>query len=76
MNWRQFAMDLETPNPASVDTIFARQLRLYARVIRHTLRAVDEVLEAYRPWIEFDEPDTKQPGGQTWARLTGRRIEG
>ncbi len=37
---------------------------------------VDEVLEAYRAWIEFDEPDTKQPSGQTWARLTGRRIEG
>ncbi len=37
---------------------------------------VDEVLEAYRPWIEFDEPDTKESSGQTWARLTSRRIEG
>lgn len=37
---------------------------------------IDEVLGAYRPWIEFDEPVCRQQGGQTWARLTGRRIEG
>ena len=37
---------------------------------------VDQVLEAYRPWIEFDEPVTRQHDAQTWARLTGRRIEG
>jgi len=37
---------------------------------------IDEVLCAYRPWIEFDEPACRQQGGQTWARLTGRRIEG
>ncbi len=37
---------------------------------------VDQVLEAYRPWIEFDEPVTRQQDAQTWARLTGRRIEG
>ena len=37
---------------------------------------VDEVLEAYQPWIEFDEPVTKQQDDQSWARLTGRRIEG
>ena len=37
---------------------------------------IDEVLSAYRPWIEFDEPVCRQQGGQTWARLTGRRIEG
>jgi ribosomal protein L11 methyltransferase len=36
---------------------------------------IDEVLEAYRPWIEFDEPVTREQSGQTWARLTGRRIE-
>lgn len=37
---------------------------------------VDEVLDAYRPWIEFEEPVTREQGGQAWARLTGRRIEG
>ena len=37
---------------------------------------VDQVLEAYRLWIEFDEPVTRQHDAQTWARLTGRRIEG
>jgi ribosomal protein L11 methyltransferase len=37
---------------------------------------VDAVLTAYRPWIEFDEPVTREQGGQTWARLTGRRSEG
>jgi ribosomal protein L11 methyltransferase len=37
---------------------------------------VGEVLTAYRPWIEFDEAIEMEHGGQTWARLTGRRIEG
>ncbi len=37
---------------------------------------IDEVLSAYRPWIEFDRPVCREQGGQTWARLTGRRIEG
>ena len=37
---------------------------------------VEEVLGAYKPWIVFDEPVTKEQGGQMWARLTGRRIEG
>ena len=37
---------------------------------------VDQVLEAYRPWIEFDEPVTREQDAQTWARLTGRRIDG
>lgn len=37
---------------------------------------VDEVLAAYSPWIEFDGPALREQGGQTWARLTGRRIEG
>ncbi len=37
---------------------------------------VDQVLEAYRPWIEFDEPVTREQDSQTWARLTGRRIKG
>jgi len=37
---------------------------------------VDEVLTAYSPWIEFDEPVCREQDGQSWARLTGRRIEG
>jgi len=37
---------------------------------------VEEVLSAYGPWIEFDEPVNKEQGGQIWTRLTGRRIEG
>ena len=37
---------------------------------------VGDVLEAYRPWISFDEPLEREQGGQTWARLTGRRTEG
>jgi ribosomal protein L11 methyltransferase len=36
---------------------------------------VEEVLGAYQYWIEFDEPVYREQGGQTWARLTGRRIE-
>ena len=37
---------------------------------------VDDVLAAYEPWIAFDAPVLREQDGQTWARLTGRRIEG
>jgi ribosomal protein L11 methyltransferase len=37
---------------------------------------VDEVLAAYQPWIAFDEVVTREQGGQAWARLTGRKVEG
>ena len=36
---------------------------------------VEEVLNAYRPWIEFEEPVLREQGGQIWARLNGRRTE-
>jgi len=36
---------------------------------------VEEVLNAYRPWIEFEEPEFRKQGGQIWARLNGRRTE-
>ncbi len=36
---------------------------------------VEEVLTAYRPWIEFEEPELREQDGQTWARLNGRRTE-
>ena len=32
-----------------------------------------EVLEAYDPWIEFDEPEFREQDDQTWSRLTGSR---
>lgn len=35
---------------------------------------VGEVLEAYSPWIEFDEPVEREQGGQVWVRLSGRRT--
>ncbi len=31
----------------------------------------DEVMQAYEPWIEFDEPAFREQDGQTWSRLTG-----
>jgi ribosomal protein L11 methyltransferase len=34
---------------------------------------VDEVIEAYRPWIEFDAPARREQGGQVWARVSGGR---
>ncbi len=37
---------------------------------------VGEVLEAYRPWIEFDKPVEREQGGQVWVRLSGRRTGG
>ena len=37
---------------------------------------VGEVLEAYQPWIQFEEPEFREQDGQTWARLNGRRTEG
>ena len=37
---------------------------------------VGDVLTAYSPWIEFDDAVEQEQGGQIWALLTGRRIEG
>lgn len=36
---------------------------------------VGDVLAAYRPWIEFEEPEYREQDGQVWARLNGRRTE-
>ena len=33
----------------------------------------DDVMAAYAPWIEFDEPAFREQDGQTWSRLTGSR---
>jgi ribosomal protein L11 methyltransferase len=35
---------------------------------------INDVLNAYAPWIQFDAPASCEQSGQTWARLTGRRI--
>jgi len=36
----------------------------------------DEVMWAYRPWIEFDEPVFREQDGQMWSRLTGlKRLD-
>ena len=39
------------------------------------LEQVDDVLEAYAPWIDFDEPELRSQSGQTWTRLTGRKRQ-
>jgi len=36
----------------------------------------DEVMAAYGPWIDFDEPVFKEQDGQEWSRLTGKRRAG
>jgi ribosomal protein L11 methyltransferase len=35
-----------------------------------------EVLDAYAPWVDFDQPEFRQQDGQTWVRLTGRKRQG
>jgi ribosomal protein L11 methyltransferase len=32
------------------------------------------VRTAYEAWIVFDEPETTIQDGQTWVRLSGRRL--
>ena len=34
-----------------------------------------EVRAAYAPWIEFEEPASRELDGQTWSRLTGKRRD-
>ena len=36
---------------------------------------VDDVLDAYRRWVDFDAPRLRSQGGQTWTRLTGRKRQ-
>lgn len=36
---------------------------------------VDDVLEAYAPWIDFEEPELRSQSGQNWTRLTGRKRQ-
>jgi hypothetical protein len=36
----------------------------------------DDVMAAYEPWIELDDPVFKEQDGQIWSRLTGKRRAG
>ena len=36
----------------------------------------DEVMAAYEPWIDFDEPVFREQDCQVWSRLTGKRRAG
>ena len=36
----------------------------------------DDVMAAYEPWIDFDEPRFEEQDGQVWSRLTGKRSAG
>lgn len=36
----------------------------------------DDVMAAFEPWINFDDPVVKEQDGQIWSRLTGRRRAG
>ena len=69
-----------------VANILAGPLVQFAESITLTLRGrgmlalsgvlceqADDVMEAYEPWIEFDEPVFKEQDGQIWSRLTGKR---
>lgn len=35
-----------------------------------------DVMRAYEPWIDFEDPEFREQDGQTWSRLTGRRRAG
>jgi ribosomal protein L11 methyltransferase len=69
-----------------VANILAGPLVQFAESITLTLRGsgmlalsgvlceqADEVMAAYAPWIEFDEPVFSEQDGQKWSRLTGKR---
>lgn len=72
-----------------VANILAGPLAQFAESITLTLRRrgmlalsgvlceqADDVMAAYEPWIEFDEPVFKEQDGQIWSRLTGKRRAG
>jgi len=70
----------------AIANILAGPLVQFAESITSTLRSrgmlalsgvlceqVPDVIDAYAPWIEFDEPEFREHDGQTWSRLTGMR---
>ncbi len=72
-----------------VANILARPLVQFAESVTLTLggrgmlalsgvlcEQADDVMRAYEPWIDFDEPVFKEQDGQIWSRLTGKRRAG
>jgi ribosomal protein L11 methyltransferase len=72
-----------------IANILAEPLVQFAESITLTLRGrgmltlsgvlceqADEVMAAYEPWIEFDDPVFKEQDDQVWSRLTGKRRAG
>ncbi|NQV87139.1 MAG: 50S ribosomal protein L11 methyltransferase [Woeseiaceae bacterium] len=72
-----------------VANILAGPLALFAESITSTLRGrgmlalsgvlceqADDVMAAYKPWIEFDPPVFRKQDGQIWSRLSGKRRAG
>jgi ribosomal protein L11 methyltransferase len=72
-----------------VANILAGPLVQFAESITLTLRGggmlalsgvlceqADDVMAAYEPWVDFDEPKFKEQDGQIWSRLTGKRRAG
>ena len=71
-----------------VANILARPLIDHARLIAGRVRSggalalsgilsaqIDAVADAYRAWIDFEAPVYRTDTAQTWAILTGRKIE-
>ncbi len=80
------ADEIEGQFDVVVANILAGPLVQFAESITLTLRGggmlalsgvlceqADDVMAAYEPWIEFDEPAFKEQDGQVWSRLTGKR---
>jgi ribosomal protein L11 methyltransferase len=80
------AEDIAGPFDVVVANILAGPLAERAAAIVKQLRAggwlglsgilseqAGEVVEAYAPWVDFDAPEFRTQGGQTWTRLTGRK---
>jgi ribosomal protein L11 methyltransferase len=82
------AGDIEGEFDVVVANILAGPLVQFAESITLTVRGrgmlalsgvlceqADEVMAAYEPWIEFDEPAFREQDGQIWSRLTGKRRD-
>jgi len=80
------ADEIEGDFDVVVANILAGPLVQFAESITLTLRGrgmlalsgvlceqAGDVMEAYEPWIDFDEPAFKEQDGQIWSRLTGKR---
>jgi len=81
--------EISGPFDIVVANILAGPLVRFAESVTLTLRGrgmlalsgvlceqADEVMSAYEPWIDFDEPVFKEQDGQVWSRLTGKRRAG